>query len=121
MAFGRRQFAALSRHRRNSSRCKAVRPPRRRLPRGGSLNVQPTRRSDDRLVHKGTAQRGETHIIRVSVQSTPTFQPKHGPLRPRFSPRLLFVARLEPRAEDRKSTRLNSSHTVISYAVFCLK
>src|SRR5437588_7984293 len=31
-----------------------------------------------------------------------------------------------PRAEpggrgDRKSTRLNSSHTVISYAVFCLK
>src|SRR5437588_7667297 len=29
----------------------------------------------------------------------------------------------EPRvhARDRKSTRLNSSHTVISYAVFCLK
>src|SRR5947207_10210469 len=25
------------------------------------------------------------------------------------------------RMEDRKSTRLNSSHTVISYAVFCLK
>src|SRR5438034_7978020 len=25
------------------------------------------------------------------------------------------------RLEDRKSTRLNSSHTVISYAVFCLK
>src|SRR5260221_7271473 len=28
----------------------------------------------------------------------------------------VFVLRL-----DRKSTRLNSSHTVISYAVFCLK
>src|ERR1039457_568856 len=28
------------------------------------------------------------------------------------------VAELEP---DRKSTRLNSSHLVISYAVFCLK
>src|SRR5260221_9086316 len=32
---------------------------------------------------------------------------------------------LEPGADltggDRKSTRLNSSHTVISYAVFCLK
>src|SRR2546426_4181864 len=27
----------------------------------------------------------------------------------------------EPRAGDRKSTRLNSSHLVISYAVFCLK
>src|SRR5438034_3016842 len=26
-----------------------------------------------------------------------------------------------PHAGDRKSTRLNSSHTVISYAVFCLK
>src|SRR5438552_11306647 len=26
-----------------------------------------------------------------------------------------------PSAEDRKSTRLNSSHQIISYAVFCLK
>src|SRR5258708_18555569 len=30
------------------------------------------------------------------------------------------VARL-PRVTDRKSTRLNSSHQIISYAVFCLK
>src|SRR5256885_5329700 len=30
-------------------------------------------------------------------------------------------ARLLGRARDRKSTRLNSSHLVISYAVFCLK
>src|SRR5436190_7670318 len=28
---------------------------------------------------------------------------------------------LDSRKIDRKSTRLNSSHTVISYAVFCLK
>src|SRR5947207_3718211 len=27
----------------------------------------------------------------------------------------------KPASVDRKSTRLNSSHTVISYAVFCLK
>src|SRR5947207_5750149 len=27
----------------------------------------------------------------------------------------------DQRGTDRKSTRLNSSHTVISYAVFCLK
>src|SRR5438034_11667672 len=33
-----------------------------------------------------------------------------------FDQRGVFVAR-----GDRKSTRLNSSHTVISYAVFCLK
>src|SRR5688500_19823659 len=30
-------------------------------------------------------------------------------------------ARLHVRRRDRKSTRLNSSHLVISYAVFCLK
>src|SRR5438034_6913650 len=29
--------------------------------------------------------------------------------------------RFTPALTDRKSTRLNSSHTVISYAVFCLK
>src|SRR5947207_9681544 len=33
----------------------------------------------------------------------------------------LVEAREEMRVRDRKSTRLNSSHTVISYAVFCLK
>src|SRR5438552_14719856 len=27
----------------------------------------------------------------------------------------------DPRIQDRKSTRLNSSHQIISYAVFCLK
>src|SRR5436190_12885227 len=36
-----------------------------------------------------------------------------------------FIDVKEPQEEltelDRKSTRLNSSHTVISYAVFCLK
>src|SRR5436190_5152919 len=33
----------------------------------------------------------------------------------------LRVARTRGERRDRKSTRLNSSHTVISYAVFCLK
>src|SRR3989442_7667701 len=32
-----------------------------------------------------------------------------------------LLERLELVAEDRKSTRLNSSHVRISYAVFCLK
>src|SRR5690349_23944916 len=31
------------------------------------------------------------------------------------------LQRLSPRRVDRKSTRLNSSHVEISYAVFCLK
>src|SRR5256885_15891890 len=34
---------------------------------------------------------------------------------------VLGVAKLRLDGEDRKSTRLNSSHLVISYAVFCLK
>src|SRR5438132_3043802 len=34
--------------------------------------------------------------------------------------RVLFI-RVRINRTDRKSTRLNSSHTVISYAVFCLK
>src|SRR5256885_10757309 len=32
-----------------------------------------------------------------------------------------FVLQVRVRSRDRKSTRLNSSHLVISYAVFCLK
>src|SRR2546426_8353887 len=34
---------------------------------------------------------------------------------------LFYLYALLPLAVDRKSTRLNSSHLVISYAVFCLK
>src|SRR5438132_9651809 len=40
------------------------------------------------------------------------------PVRPRGARR---PAARGHRRRDRKSTRLNSSHTVISYAVFCLK
>src|SRR5438034_5835816 len=45
----------------------------------------------------------------LSVDSRTTGRAVRSPVGPR-----------SPRA-DRKSTRLNSSHTVISYAVFCLK
>src|SRR2546426_6890183 len=43
--------------------------------------------------------------------------------RPRPAPRLgaFALRRGAGRGSDRKSTRLNSSHLVISYAVFCLK
>src|SRR5258708_15534667 len=34
---------------------------------------------------------------------------------------LIFLQKPSPLKEDRKSTRLNSSHQIISYAVFCLK
>src|SRR5260221_10797412 len=42
---------------------------------------------------------------------------RHAAIRVRGGRYKTHVASLE----DRKSTRLNSSHTVISYAVFCLK
>src|SRR2546430_5280551 len=36
-------------------------------------------------------------------------------------PQVIKVFERQPSARDRKSTRLNSSHSQISYAVFCLK
>src|SRR5207249_10779336 len=48
------------------------------------------------------------------VKNPPTFPFRSRPLR--------APGRTErPGSEDRKSTRLNSSHVSISYAVFCLK
>src|SRR5712664_4648150 len=41
--------------------------------------------------------------------------------RSRPSPFSVICHRYSPRRRDRKSTRLNSSHDQISYAVFCLK
>src|SRR5436309_12684600 len=37
------------------------------------------------------------------------------------APLLIIAGELDRTVEDRKSTRLNSSHVKISYAVFCLK
>src|SRR5438552_6465820 len=36
-------------------------------------------------------------------------------------PQVIQVEMLKAEKRDRKSTRLNSSHQIISYAVFCLK
>src|SRR2546429_5988724 len=54
-------------------------------------------------------------------------RPRPGPPRARWSPRTGRTAQATcpasrgKRSRDRKSTRLNSSHGYISYAVFCLK
>src|SRR5437867_7955000 len=40
---------------------------------------------------------------------------------PRTQPPLVRTEAVERSVQDRKSTRLNSSHRTISYAVFCLK
>src|SRR5260221_8587150 len=43
------------------------------------------------------------------------------PMRANGGPRMRSLTARTCCLRDRKSTRLNSSHTVISYAVFCLK
>src|SRR5260221_9581022 len=48
----------------------------------------------------------------TGTPSTRNWVPETTTLSPGFTPSI---------TTDRKSTRLNSSHTVISYAVFCLK
>src|SRR3712207_7168977 len=45
----------------------------------------------------------------------------HGPARQPLRPRARGARHPDRRGLDRKSTRLNSSHANISYAVFCLK
>src|SRR5437588_1119498 len=81
----------------------------RRPPRS---TLFPTRRSSDlAIATPGVAQQSAPRTERRSRSSR------------RTSPAKLLASRLRytnPR-KDRKSTRLNSSHTVISYAVFCLK
>src|SRR5690625_6293798 len=68
------------------------------------LHSFPTRRSSDLLLCAGA--RGRT--LEVGVGS--------GRNLPFYPPQVRLTA-----IEDRKSTRLNSSHVAISYAVFCLK
>src|SRR5438034_2489759 len=53
-------------------------------------------------------------------QTTPAFVRQPGKLQVQGVEIRGVVLEIED-AVDRKSTRLNSSHTVISYAVFCLK
>src|SRR5260221_9208442 len=55
---------------------------------------------------------GTRSNVRRACKRAASVQPHHA--------RIAEAARLQAR-RDRKSTRLNSSHTVISYAVFCLK
>src|SRR5437764_6333501 len=71
------------------------------------LHSFPTRRSSDLVdgLDRALEEAGITRLISV---------------RDKFSV-LLVQGSTAAHAEDRKSTRLNSSHRCISYAVFCLK
>src|SRR5437868_15532592 len=65
------------------------------------LHSFPTRRLPICLIASG---------VRTSGFAAPALTPTPTPIRP-----------IPTRPRDRKSTRLNSSHVSISYAVFCLK
>src|SRR5207244_12121564 len=76
------------------------------------LHSFPTRRSSDLRILLDICGENSTH-------------PRHRPGEPTCaarSPSPCCSASCSPAARvDRKSTRLNSSHQIISYAVFCLK
>src|SRR5437660_9399787 len=75
------------------------------------LHSFPTRRSSD----LGPRRRARRLVVSGSHGETPAWRPCRPTrtARPRRGDRRA--------ASDRKSTRLNSSHVAISYAVFCLK
>src|SRR5436309_11376725 len=68
------------------------------------LHSFPTRRSSDLLPRHGCAR--NWNRMRRACRTRPVSSPD---------------ADVAARLRDRKSTRLNSSHVKISYAVFCLK
>src|SRR5688572_32407036 len=73
---------------------------------------QPT--FNDTLWLEGTAKFGEGGGPQNIITALPKYLPS-------YYFRKVFVAAPGARELDRKSTRLNSSHSQISYAVFCLK
>src|SRR5690349_23724529 len=79
----------------------------RRPPRS---TLFPTRRSSDLGADVGRQRRDLDHRLRAVTSISMR-------MRGSASPAEIMVAA----GRDRKSTRLNSSHVEISYAVFCLK
>src|SRR5947208_6751948 len=73
-------------------------------------------------------RRGEFEGLKVAIETEPERRPDFGPakLHPTagaciVGARPVLIAWNVNLGTDRKSTRLNSSHQIISYAVFCLK
>src|SRR3712207_8219181 len=67
---------------------------------------------------------GGQSVVRLSkvARPLPDLRLKRVRKLPKLRPRLFEVGKvLRRKALDRKSTRLNSSHANISYAVFCLQ
>src|SRR5206468_9775156 len=92
------------------------------------LHSFPTRRSSDLVVARSEAGRSDDlargGIDRLTGRADLRRVQRRG-LRPLLGvPDIALTLRglaVDRRTRDRKSTRLNSSHDQISYAVFCLK
>src|SRR5438874_8834883 len=68
------------------------------------------------LMARGSGDAGRDHAVAERVSVPPHQDFLLEPHRHRSAPRAAGA-----KTQDRKSTRLNSSHVEISYAVFCLK
>src|SRR5207244_12731503 len=83
----------------------------------------PTRRSSDlgTWVARPLLKRTHTHSVSTSATSSPSDARWIVVRRTPRAPRTSSTRTVSSTSSDRKSTRLNSSHQIISYAVFCLK
>src|SRR5256885_12049564 len=70
-------------------------------------------RADGRGRSRGMKAERRDFLLEIGTEELPP--------RALFALQQALVTQLAAGLEDRKSTRLNSSHLVISYAVFCLK
>src|SRR5690348_18086443 len=88
------------------------------------LHSFPTRRSSDLLVHLPPPAGGAEHLPtpqRQQLDGGGDQQREERDAQRGHQEGVDQPGVLGDRSEDRKSTRLNSSHPSISYAVFCLK
>src|SRR5438034_4112327 len=76
--------------------------------RSGAITKTPTRRRKQAQATQAPSKQAQAKTAQIKPASTKQAAGKKD-------------QKQEQHARDRKSTRLNSSHTVISYAVFCLK
>src|SRR5256885_12837584 len=83
------------------------------MPVGSALGVSQTTKTVPEVPIDTTTSPGRT----ASPRAAPALSPAPAP----SSSGSDSATPSRARAEDRKSTSLNSSHLVISYAVFCLK
>src|SRR5947208_5175748 len=74
------------------------------IPRPPISTLFPTRRSSDLITADGASNTPQQVLVTLAITAPVSTK-----------------AKLTWDPKDRKSTRLNSSHQIISYAVFCLK